>query len=197
MGRWRYTMYEPTLSFEENTILNNHFSRLAKDFVPSVATKAKREVGKGSKSIVVYKQATASLERRGYIEKWTSPPPNFVHYSVITEFGLNFQEDARGRTIWASNEWNGLPPRFGDTLTFMILSSWRYDKHLRSQQLEVMTNVDHLFRRFGGHWPRSEIEKRLNFLRKNGNLNGNMLSELTFSRKLEEGYMNSGETEMR
>ena len=190
MTEWRYTMYTPSITFEENVILNNHKSEMPKDYVESAATKAKRQVGRGAKNIKIYERAISSLENKGFIGRWTTPK-GFKHYSVITEFGMNFQEDSRGLTIWVSNNWNGLPPKFGDTLTFLILSAWRYDKNLRSQQLEVMTDVDHLFRRFGGHWPRSEIEKRIKFLRKNGNLNGDMLSELTFSKKLEEGYINS------
>jgi hypothetical protein len=183
-------MYTPSLSFEENVIFNNHKSDMAKDYVESTATKAKRQVGKGSKNRHVYDTALNLLEDKGFIGRWTTPK-GFKHYSVITEFGLNFQEDSKGLTIWVSNNWNGLPPKFGDTLTFLILSTWRYDRNLRSQQLEVMTNLDHLFRRFGGHWPRSEIAKRIDFLRRNGNLNGEMLSDLTFSKKLEEGYINS------
>ncbi len=187
MTRWRYTMYEQTFNFEENVIFNNHVSDSPKDYEKAVATKAKREIGRGSKHIQTYEKALKNLEEHDFVARWTTPKDN-VHYSVITEKGLGFREDNKGLDIWASNKWIGLPKGFGDTLTFMLLSSWRYDRHLRTQQLEVQLNLDHLVRRFGNEWSPSDIEKRIKFLKKNGNLNGQMLSELTFSPELENGY---------
>lgn len=180
-------MYEQTLTFEENVIFNNHVSDQPKDFEKSVASKAKHEVGKGSKHIHKYEEALRNLDYRGFIGRWTTPFDN-IHYSVITEKGLGFREDNKGLDIWISNKWIGLPKNYGDTLTFMLLSAWRYDRHIRSQKIEVQLNVDHLVRRFGNTWSPKDIEKRIKFLKANGNLNGPMLSELTFSPELEGGY---------
>lgn len=186
MTRWKYTTYSPSLSFEENVIYNNHISNEPKDFQKGVASKAKRQVGKQTKSISTFKDAVKHLEDNGLVQRWTSAA--FTHYSSITEYGLDFKADTASLEIWCSNRWNGLPDGFQDTLTFMLLSSWRFDRHLRSQSIHVNVNADDLARRFGGSWSSAEIQKRINFLRKNGNLHGNMLSELTFSPELESGY---------
>lgn len=187
MTKWKYNLYESIFSFEENVILNNHISDDPKDFEKSVASKAKREVGKGSKNIKVYERALRNLENIEYLNRWISPN-KFNHYSVITEKGLGFREDNKGLVMWASNKWIGLPDKYSDTLTFMILSSWRFDRHLRSQELNVQINTEYLVRRFGNTWSEKDIKKRIQFLKNNGNLNGNMLSELTFSPELEEVY---------
>lgn len=186
MTRWKYTTYSPSLSFEANVIYNNHISNEPKDFQKGVAGKAKRQVGNGSKGKKVYNAALDSLENNGLIQRWTSAA--FTHYSSITEYGLDFKADTASLEIWCSNRWNGLPEGFQDTITFMILSAWRFDRHLRSQSIHVNVNVDDLARKFGGSWSSTEIQKRIDFLRKNGNLHGNMLSELTFSPELESGY---------
>lgn len=189
MTRWKYTTYSPSLSFEENVIYNNHISSEPKDFQKGVATKAKRQVGKKTKSINVYNQALERLEQKGLVQRWTSA--SFTHYSVITEYGLDFKEDTKALEIWCSNRWNGLPRDFADTLTFMILSGWRFDRHLRSQNIHVNLNADDIVRRLGGVWSSDEVMQRINFLKKHGNLHGDMLSELTFSPELEIGYQQS------
>ena len=192
MTRWKFTSYSPSIGFEENVIYNNHISNHAKDFQKSVAVKAKREVGKGAVGIKLFQKALRQLAEKELIRRWTSR--SFIHYSVLTEHGLDFKADTEPIEIWCSNKWTGLPEGFNDTLTFMILSSWRFDKHLRSQSIKVNLKTKDLARRFGGAWSEKEISKRIAFLQRNGNLNGDMLSELTFSPELEVEYQ---KTELR
>lgn len=189
MTQWKYTMYSPALTFAENVILNNHVSDEPKDYIESVITKAKRELGiKGKSKRKEFSYAASHLEDDwNYLARWTTPT-KFNHFSVITEQGLAFKEDNKGLHIWCSNKWNGLPAGYNDVLTFMLLSSWRYDRHLRTQRLEVQTDLGALARRFGDTWSEKEIDQRIKRLQKLGCLNGNMLSELTFSKDLEERY---------